>query len=60
MGADEDLDVTHWLTMLGMNEIRILTIDMKKVLKHAENKAGYSKNFGKGTKTELTGDGYEE
>ena len=46
--------------MLGMNEVCILSIDMEKVLEHAEDKAGNSKNLGKGTKTELTGDGYEE
>ena len=46
--------------MLGMNEVRILMIDMKNVLEHAEDKAGNCQNLGKGMKTELTGDGYEE
>ena len=60
MGTDENLDVTHRLTMLGMNKVRIITIDMEKVLEHAEDKAWNSQNLGKGTETELTGDGYEE
>ena len=60
MGTDENLDVTHRLTMLGVDEICIFAVDMEKVLEHAEDKAGNSKNLGKGTETELTGDGYEE
>ena len=47
-------------TVLGVDEICIFAVDMEKVLEHAEDKAGNSKDLGKGTKTELTGDGYEE
>ena len=47
-------------TVLGVDEICTFSVDMEKVFEHAENKAGNSKNLGKGTKTELTGDGYEE
>ena len=47
-------------TVLGVDEICIFAVDMEKVLEHAEDKTGNSKNLGKGTKTELTGDGYEE
>ena len=34
MGADEDFDVTHRLTMLGVNEISAFSVQMKKVLEH--------------------------
>ena len=60
MGTDENLDVTHRLTMLGVDEICIFAVDMEKVFEHAEDKAGNSKNLGKRTKTELMGNGYEE
>ena len=35
MGADEDFDVTHRLTMLSVYEIRILSVQVEKVLEHA-------------------------
>ena len=60
MGADENFDVTHRLTMLGMDEIGILVIHVEEVLEHTEYKSWNSKNLGKGTETEWTGEGDEE
>ena len=48
MGADENLNVTHRLTMLGMDEICILMIHVEEILEHAENKSWNGKNLGEG------------
>ena len=47
-------------TVLGVDEICIFAVNMEEVFEHAEDKAWNSQNLGKGTETELTGDGYEE
>ena len=60
MGADEDLDVTHRLTMLGVNEVCILSVHVEKVFKHTEDKAWDGEDLGKGMETELRGEGNEE
>ena len=60
MGADEDFDVTHSLTMLGVNEIRIFMVHVQQVLEHAQYKPWDSDDLGKGLKTELAREGNEE
>ena len=60
MGADENFDVTHRLTMLGMDEIGILVIHVEKVLEHTEYKSRNSKNPGEGTISQWAGEGDEE
>ena len=55
MSADEDGNVTHWLTMLGMDEIGILAIEVEKVLEHAKNQSWDGENFGKRLEAEWTG-----
>ena len=60
MGADEYFDVAHRLSMLGVYEIGVLPIHVKKVLEHAEYKTWDGKDFGKGTETKLMGEGYKK
>ena len=55
MGADEYFDVAHRLSMLGVYEIGVLPIQVKKVLEHAEYKTWDGKDFGKGAETKLMG-----
>ena len=52
MGANEDFDVTHRLTMLSVNEISIFAVDVEEVLKHAEDKSWDGKDFRKRPETE--------
>ena len=60
MGADEDFDVTHRLTMLGVDKISIFAVDVEEVLEHAEDKARDGENLGKGPETELAGESDEK
>ena len=60
MGADEDFDVTHRLTMLGVNEISVLAIYVEEVLEHTQNQSWDGEDLGKGLETELAGEGNEE
>ena len=43
--------------MLGMDEIGILVVYVKEILKHTKNQAGDGKNLGKRAETELAGKG---
>lgn len=49
MGANENLNSAHSLLLLtvmsGMQEIRILTVNMEYILQHTENKTGNSKGL---------------
>ena len=60
MGTNENLDVTHRLTVLGMNEVRIFTVQMEEILEHTKDKSWDGKNLGEGTETELAGKSDEE
>ena len=60
MGADEDLNVTHGLTMLGVDEVCILPIHVEEVLEHTEDKAWDGENLAERTKAELARQGYKE
>ena len=41
--------------MLGVNEIRVLTVYVKQILEHAEDKARDGEDLGKGSETEWAG-----
>ena len=60
MSADEDLDITHRLSVLGVDEVCILPIHVEDVLEHAEDKSRDGENLVEGTKTELARQGYKE
>ena len=60
VGTDENNDVTRRLTMLGMNEVRILSVDVEEVFEHLEDKTRYCKDFCKGTEPELAWYGYDQ
>ena len=60
MGADEDFDIIHRLTMLGVNEVCILAIHVEDVFEHSEDESRDGEDFGKGSKTELVGEGNKE
>ena len=60
MGADENFDVTHRLTMLGMDEIGILVIHVEEVLEHTEDKTRDGENLGEGTISQWAGESDEE
>ena len=59
MSADEYLNITHRLSVLSMNEVRVLAVKMENIFKHTENEAGDSQNFAERAKAELAGDGNE-
>ena len=60
MGADEDFDVTHSLTMLAMNEICVFSVHVQQVFEHAEDKPWDGEYLGKGPETKLAGEGNKE
>ena len=51
MGTNENLDVTHRLTVLGMDKIGILAVDVEEVLEHTQYETWDGKHLGKGAKS---------
>ncbi len=49
MCTNEYFNITHRLTMLGMNEISVLVVDVKEVLEHAQYETWDGKHLGEGT-----------
>ena len=60
MGANENLDVTHRLSVLSVDEICILSVYMEDIFEHAQYEAWDSKDFCKGTEPELAWYCYEQ
>ena len=51
---------SHWLTMLGVDEIGIFAVYLEEVLEHAKHEARDGQHLSKGSESELAWYSYEQ